>query len=78
MWKKAGCYHALYESDGWSASIVIPILEKALAAMLADPAAYKALEPENRWGTYEGAIGFLARVGLACKRRPLALIGVSA
>jgi hypothetical protein len=35
-----------------------------------DPERFKALNPPNGWGTYEGAIEFCDRLADACSRHP--------
>ena len=53
-------------------------LEAGLADMT-DPAnveAYKALNPPNGWGDYEGAVDFIARFLEACKAHPKAFVRV--
>lgn len=47
MWDAAGCYDALYESHGKRVADILPELEAGLAAMLADPSKYRAMNPSN-------------------------------
>jgi hypothetical protein len=46
--------------------------------MEADPEKYRAMNPENRWGDYEGAMGYLRRLAEACAANPRCVIGVYA
>lgn len=78
MWKKAGCYDALYESSGLRAKEVLLALKLGLMDMLGNPAEYTALNPENGWGDYESATHFLVSVIIAFAENPDAIIGVSA
>ena len=39
----------------------------AICRMKANPKEYKKLEPENKWGTYEGTIEFLTTIFKACE-----------
>lgn len=78
MWRKAGCYDALYKSEGLCARAVLPALRAAVEAMRADPAGYRALEPANKWGTYETALPWLEEVLAAFEANPDGVIHVSA
>lgn len=77
MWREAGCYEALYRSDGATAESVVDCLDRALADMTARPAVFRSLNPENGWGSYEGAIRFLRSTIVGFNRYPKALIRVS-
>lgn len=55
---------------GVSAYDCIFILEKAIEKLKANPEKYKAMNPENGWGNYEGAISFLEAILSACKENP--------
>ncbi len=77
MWRKAGCYRALYESAGAKAHAIIPELRAAVEAMRADPDGFKALDAPNKWGTYETALPWLESVLRACEENPDATIRVS-
>ena len=76
MWEMSGCGDALYESDGKLASEIIPDLEHALPHMKANPDDYRALNPSNGWGNYEGAMDFVAQLLTACKEHPKASVWV--
>ena len=77
MWRLAGCYEALYEGEGKKASDVLPTLLVAADHMEAHAEQYLPLNPLNRWGSYDGAIGWLRHVIAACQENPDALIRVS-
>ena len=77
MWRKAGCYDALYMSDGIEASNVIPFLEKAIERMKLEPDEYKKLNPKNGWGDYETALKFLKEVLEGCYANEHAIIRIS-
>ena len=77
MWRLAGCYHALYESDGAIASTIIDELQLGLTAMENAPFTYIALNPKNGWGDYYTAKSFLHRVLEACRAHPKATISIS-
>lgn len=56
---------------------LIPSMESGLAALKADPARFKALNPENGWGSYEGLVEFVEQYLAACKESPDAQVEVS-
>lgn len=78
MWKGAGCYKALYESEGKRAHEVVDTLEAALKMMRHRPDIFIKLNPSNLWGDYLGATDLLEEIVRACRRWPNALIHISA
>ena len=78
MWKLAGCYEALYRWDGRQAREALPVLESARERMLADHLDFRAMNPPNGWGTYDGALRFLQDCIYACRQYPKATIHISA
>lgn len=74
MWLLAGCYEALYCSEGVKAASLLPTLRQALAHMQDNPKEYLPLNPPNGWGSYEGAVKFLGRVIATLARHPNALV----
>lgn len=77
MWRLAGVYEALYESDGKTAAEVLPALEQGFRRMAYDPASYEALNPKNKWGDYASALVWLAELMAEFRKNPDAVIGVS-
>lgn len=77
MWRKAGVYEALYNSEGKLAGEVLADLQKGLSHMRRNRSMYEALAPENGWGDYETALNFLVIVVAACDTNPDAEIWVS-
>lgn len=75
MWRKAGAN--LAEMDGKLAADAEPILAFAIAAMRESPAEYKALNPPNGWGDYDGCIRFLTEIRDACVAHPKTTLEVS-
>lgn len=75
MHSLAGCWIRDFENK--SALDSIPILEKGIADMKANPDKYKALNPSNGWGDYEWGLEFLERLLNACKEHPKCTIEVS-
>lgn len=52
-------------------------LTAAIAAMRQDPERFRAMNPPNGWGDYDGALAFLERIRTACLAHPLATVRVS-
>jgi hypothetical protein len=77
MWREAGVYYALYDSEGETAAEILPVLEKGLIKMLADPEKYKKLDSPNGWGTYEHAVPWLTELIAEFKKYPQGMISVS-
>lgn len=78
MWREAGCYEALYKSEGDLAKDHVDAVSKAVLFMLADREKYEEMNPSNGWGDYEGALKWLQEVRNAMERYPLSRIHVSA
>lgn len=80
MANKAGVYYALWRPDekNWQlAKEIIKPLEDGLKALKSHPAAFKKLNPENGWGSYDGLVEFVEEYLKACREYPEALIEVS-
>ncbi|MHB1310599.1 MAG: hypothetical protein ACYC3L_01190 [Gemmatimonadaceae bacterium] len=78
MWRKAGVYEALYKSDETSAGQWLDALRAGLRDMEAHAETYRALNPSNGWGDYDGALRFLRAWEAVCAEHPKALVNVSA
>jgi len=76
MWRKAGVFDAIYNSDGKQAGCIAKKLRKGLEKMKAKPEKFRRLNPVNGWGDYDGAIEFLSDLTDACEKYPNATIGV--
>ena len=76
MWDKAGVYNALYKSQGVVAGETIPALRAGLAHMEDHADEYTVFNPENGWGSYDGALRFLRSWLQHCVENPKATIGV--
>lgn len=75
MWRDAlgrslGDYHGAPCSEAAG-----PIL-RGIERMRTDPARYEAMNPENGWGDYEGALKYLERLYEACTQHPKATIAI--
>lgn len=80
MADEAGVYRACWRPEELGitqAGQLIPILEKGVAALEASPAKYRAMNPSNGWGSYDGFLGWLRKYLEACRAFPEATIYVS-
>ncbi len=80
MWDEAGCAlrdWAYDKAAGRTAATLIEPLRTAIRAMEENPERFRAMEPDNKWGSYEGAMEFLRSILSACEQYPEALIYVS-
>ena len=56
---------------------LIPLLTTGLALLKSDPERFKAFNPENGWGDYDGLVGFVENYLTACEKYPSAIVEVS-
>lgn len=80
MASAAGLYDALWRPDEHGitkAHQLIAPLTAGLQALLAEPDRFKAFNPANGWGDYDGLVDFVARYRAACEQYPDADVGVS-
>lgn len=73
MWEAAG---VPFDDgiEGQTAGSILPRLEASLAELKAHPAKYKAMNPPNGWGDYEGLVEVVESAILAAKQFPDAVI----
>lgn len=64
------------EWDGKRAGDVAEILTRTLTAFDADPDRFRAMNPANGWGSFEGAKEFAQEVLSACLMAPNAIVKV--
>ena len=79
MAEEAGIYQALWRPEEigvTKAEQLIPLLEDGLEKLLADPGRFKAFNPSNGWGTYDGLCQFVRAYLAACKENPDAEVEV--
>lgn len=76
MWFKA-LGERLAEFHGRNAGESVPLLDKGIAAMEDGRAEYEAMNPDNGWGRYEGALDYLRRLRGCCAEHPKTTIRVS-
>lgn len=60
-----------------NAGASLPSLQRAVAAMEANPTRYEEMNPPNGWGDYQGALSYLRRLRDACAEHPKATIRIS-
>src|SRR4051812_46075723 len=51
----------------------IPLIESAIAKMKAEPEKYRAMNPKNGWGDYDGALRTLEGLIEWCRKAPRAV-----
>lgn len=66
----------LGELDGRVAEGVIETLNTAIKDMKVSSEEYKVMNPENGWGSYEGALGYLMDIRHQCEKHPKCTIRV--
>lgn len=80
MADEAGLYKPLWRPDENGITVagqLIEPLKAGIAAMKAEPARFKKLEPENKWGTFTAFLPWLENLLDACERHPKATVRVS-
>lgn len=75
MWRAAGI--DLAECDGRPAAQVAEGLAGALLTLEEDPERFRAMNPPNGWGDYEGCKRFLAGILEDCRARPAGVVWVN-
>ena len=75
MWRHAGA--DLREFDEAPASEAAGPLAEAVKRMETDPDTYRAMNPPNGWGDYEGALAFLRKIAEAGGAHNKATVRVS-
>ena len=80
MANAAGIYQALWRPEELhitKAGDLIPLLEKGLAELKADPEKFRAYNASNGWGMYEHFVPFVEDYLEACREYPDAEVSVS-
>jgi hypothetical protein len=83
MARAAGIYECLWHPEKLvegldpRASDIVPHLLAGILELLRDPEKYKALNPKNGWGDYEGLLQFAKEVLQACLDNPDARVSTS-
>lgn len=63
--------------DGKLGRDALPLLRSAIEKMAGNPEKYRAMNPENGWGNYDGALRLLRDLLEWCESAPLATLVVS-
>lgn len=77
---EAGIYEACWRPEEIGVTLakqLIPLLKAGLERLLADPGKFKAFNPKNGWGDYEGLVDFIRDYLAHCKQYPEATVEVS-
>lgn len=80
MATEAGIYKHLWRPEELGitrASELIEPLTKGLALLESDPERFRAFNPPNKWGSYEGLVMFVRNYLSACVENPDAKVEVS-
>ena len=80
MAREAGIYPCLWHPEEIGITrgrqLIEPLVQ-GLATLMESPETYRAMNPPNGWGTYEGLCDFVARYLCACEMYPNAEVSVS-
>jgi len=71
------CLDGIRMLDGMSAPVAAKWLQIAVSAMRADPEKYRAMNPPNGWGSYEGVLKLLEEMLAECEGRTRCVVQVS-
>lgn len=74
MVREAGMPEWPYKVHGWSARKLRRRLDVVLAELRANPEKYRAMNPANGWGDYDGLRSQLARLRSDCRDHPRARV----
>ena len=80
MADEAGLYDALWRPEALGitkASQLLGYLRSGLQLLREEPERFRAFNPGNGWGTYEGLVAFVANYLTACEQYPEAEVSVS-
>jgi hypothetical protein len=77
MYSKAMGGFTINHLHGKKAIEAVKILQSGIIEMSKNPNEYKKLNPENGWGSYEGAKRFLKDIMNACLDYPESIVYVS-
>lgn len=65
-----GDHMGIHLLENLSGETCIPMLKDAVAQMTSDPARFRALNPPNGWGDYDGCLKCLTTLLEYCARAP--------
>ena len=75
MWRLAGVVDGVTrELDGVRADVLADRAARGLMRAVSNPASFKALNPENGWGDFEGFIEILSHTAIVCAENREAIV----
>ena len=79
MWRLAGVFenHPIDDLHGERAATIGDRAARGLLRAVTKPSEFKALNPSNGWGDYEGFVQVLTRLAIDCAEEPEAIAHVS-
>lgn len=77
-----GMYYEAFRRDwkfinGMVAGEALPDIKDAIKHMEKHPDKFKAMNPKNGWGDYEGALQYLKDLANYCEQNPICKIDIS-
>jgi hypothetical protein len=60
----------MIEIEELTGAKAVLVVEKGLKALKADPEKYRALDPENGWGSYDEFVEHIPKLIEACEKHP--------
>lgn len=75
MWRAAGADLSAF--GGKTGAECLSVLTVAIERMEADPATFKAMNPANGWGDYDGLLAVFHDLRAKCETRPDAVFVLS-
>lgn len=74
MWRLARIFESSSsELDGMAAHEIGNRAARGLLRAVTRPELFKALEPDNGWGDYDGFVKMLTRLAVSCAENPTAI-----
>ena len=77
MYREAMGEGGINQLHGKTGTECLELLQPAIEAMEREPAKYRAMNPPNGWGNYEGAFDVLRQLHVWCLETPRALMCIS-
>ena len=56
---------------------LLPRVQRGVSAMETSPETYRAMNPDNGWGDYDGALAYLRWIADMCRTHPACTVRVS-
>lgn len=77
MWRAAGLPFSDESIEGKPARDMLEPMRDGLVALLAEPEKFRAMNPSNGWGSYEGLVRFVEAAIAAADEYPDAIVRAS-